>query len=372
MYIPNIEYILKNMRKLSFPRVASSESEKLAFAYVEEEAKPLGLIIEYQKFDDDWIVPFVSNFVYKSNSYPLVSSMVYKYMELSMPWGFSDSLDTDIVGIISNNKDTKAIRAYESIKPELFDDPNAIAIIGFDETNRSQIACTQLSKYKYLPCFFINPRQNIQLQENELLSIQVRTHKTVREFTNMIIRKTNGNSIAPVIIGAHIDTFPGSPGASDDAFGVGMCLDIVRQCGLDDNIWIVLFTGEEIDRRGSRTYIERYINAGHIKPRLYINIDSGVEAGSGDIHIKIHPEELSHDISAVFNEEYAIENEIFQSDDSVPFSDNGTPVFWVWAKSPQRAHSIHDTVDNVDVEQLNNIAKLYSKAINQYIGLSAM
>lgn len=328
--------------------------------------KPLGLTIEYQKFDDDWIVPFVSNFVYKNNSYPLVSSMVYKYMELSMPWGFSESLDTDIVGIISNNKDTKAIRAYESIKPELLDDPNAIAIIGFDESNHSQIACTQLSKYKYLPCFFINPRHNIQLQENELLSIQIRTNKTVREYTNMIIRKTNGNIISPVIIGAHIDTFPGSPGASDDAFGVSMCLDIVRQVGQNDDIWIVLFTGEEIDRRGSRTFIERYLSARQIKPCLYINIDSGVEVGSSDIHIKINPVELSQSISAVFNGEYIIENEIFQSDDSASFAHNGTPVFWVWAKSPQRAHSIKDTVDNVDITQLNNIANRYSKVINHY------
>ncbi|MHB1459270.1 MAG: M28 family peptidase, partial [Armatimonadota bacterium] len=127
---------------------------------------------------------------------------------------------------------------------------------------------------------------------------------------------------------------------------------------------------EEIDRRGSKVFVKQYLNTRQIKPRLYINIDSGVEASSCDIHIKIHPKQLTHDISALFTGQYAIENEIFESDDSVPFSDIGTPVFWVWARSPQRAHSIYDTVDNVDVAQLNNIAKLYSKAINQYIGLT--
>lgn len=371
MYIPNVNYILQTIRKLTFPRVASSASEKLAFTYVEDEIRPLGLTVEYQKFEDDWIEPYLSQVVYRGITYPLVSSMVYRYMEFCLEWGFSDGLDSDIVGIINNDRDTKAIRVYEFIEPEFLDDPNSIAIIGFDESNRSQIACTQLSKYKYLPCFLINPAQNIKLQENELVSIHVRTHKTVREFTNMIIRKTIVNSIAPVIIGAHIDTFPGSPGASDDAFGVGMCLDIVRQCGQDNNIWIVLFTGEEIDRRGSKVFVEQYLTARQIKPRLYINIDSGVEAGSRDIHIKIHPKELTHDISAIFNGEYVIENEIFQSDDSVPFSDIGTPVFWVWAHGPQRAHSINDTVDNIDIEQLKKIATLYSKVINWYTGLPA-
>lgn len=53
------------MRKLSFIRIASSASEKLAFTYVEDEIRPLGLTVEYQKFEDDWIEPYLSQVVYR-------------------------------------------------------------------------------------------------------------------------------------------------------------------------------------------------------------------------------------------------------------------------------------------------------------------
>lgn len=367
MYTPNINYIKKNIEELSYSRLAASKEEDKAFKYIESELKQHGFNIDYQKFHDEWIEPYESYFTYQNNNYPIVSTMVYTCMEGALKWGFSDSLDTNIKGVINNDRKTKAIRIYDSIKYEYLDDSNAIAIIGFNKINPLEIACTQLAKDRYLPCFFIDPELNIRPQENDVISIHVKTHTIQKEFRNMIIKKTNNQSSAPIIFGAHIDTFPGSPGSSDNAFGVSMCMDIASQCADNDDLWFALFTAEEVGGKGSKAFVEQYLIEKNIKPALYVNIDSGVESGSGNINIKITPKSSAHIVSPIVNEGYNIEHEVFSSNDSVPFSSIGVPVFWVWANSPYRAHSIKDTASNIDIEQIKQIAYLYSKVINKYV-----
>jgi hypothetical protein len=367
MYTPNINYIKKNIEELYYSRLAGSKDEEKAFKYIESELKQYGFDIDYHKFHDEWIEPYESYFTYQNNDYPIASTMVYTYMESALKWGFSDSLDTNIKGIISNDRKTKAIRIYESINYEYLDDSNAIAIIFLNKINPLEIACKQLAKNKYLPCFFIDPELNIKPQENDVISIHVKTHTIQKEFKNMIIKKTNNTSSAPIIFGAHIDSFPGSPGASDNAFGVSMCMDIASQCADCDDFWFTIFTAEEVEGKGSKAFVEQYLIEKNIKPALYVNIDSGVENGSGNINIKISPKSSAHIVSTIVNEGYKIEHEAFSSNDSVPFSSIGVPVFWIWASSPYRAHSIEDTASNIDNEQMKQIAYLYSKVINKYV-----
>jgi hypothetical protein len=280
--------------------------------------------------------------------------------------GFADNYDTEINSFLSNDKTKKAVRYYDSIEAEaVCDDENALAFIINNCPNSLQIACKQLSMGRYIACVYLSGSQNIKFIENENIAIRIKTHIVEREFKNMVI-KPCGSSLSPIIVGAHIDTFPGSPGGSDDMFGVAVGLDIIRQCA-NKNIWIVLFTGEEIDRRGSINFVKRNLKENNIKPRIYMNIDSGIEKGSGEIGVTITPETLRENMAHLFKEKYNVGDNVFESNDASAFHEVGVPIFWSWAYSPFRSHSIYDTLNNADQIQLSKMLENYALAVNYLI-----
>ena len=361
MYQPDIEFIREMIKKLSFPRVASSDDERKAFAIVENEIKKYGLDFEYQFYEGEWRESYEAYLMCNNRRIDVTSTMDYNFMNLE--WGFSESYDTHIESFLSNDKAKKAIRFYNFIEPrDICDDLNAVAFIIENCADSSQIACKQLSMEKYIPCVLISNKDRGYFRENDKIHLNIKTHITMRSFRNMIIKSKN-KSVAPIIIGAHIDTFVGSPGASDDTFGVAIGIDIMRQCG-NENIWMILFTGEEMGRLGSIDFVNRNIIDDGVKPKIYMNIDSGIEKGSGGIQITITPKRLADKMANLFEKEYIVGNDVFSSNDAIPFHELGIPIFWSWANSPYRAHSIDDTLDNIDQNQLCKMAENYSLALN--------
>jgi len=63
-----------------------------------------------------------------------------------------------------------------------------------------------------------------------------------------------------VIVGAHYDSVPGSPGANDNASGTVAVLELARQLAnnpLSQQIWFIFFDGEEDGLWGSRRFVEQ-------------------------------------------------------------------------------------------------------------------
>lgn len=70
---------------------------------------------------------------------------------------------------------------------------------------------------------------------------------------------TAGPAAAPIIVGAHYDTVPGTPGADDNASGLAVLLELARYCAtqsLSRPVWFVAFDLEEYGLLGSRAYAE--------------------------------------------------------------------------------------------------------------------
>ncbi|MFQ5906957.1 MAG: M28 family metallopeptidase, partial [bacterium] len=80
-----------------------------------------------------------------------------------------------------------------------------------------------------------------------------------------------------------IDTWPGTVGASDNAYGCAMLVEFGRwfkEHPPDRTVRLVWFTGEELDCRGSRAYVERH--GGETQNIiLYVNVDSGISIEHG-------------------------------------------------------------------------------------------
>ncbi len=70
-----------------------------------------------------------------------------------------------------------------------------------------------------------------------------------------------GHGFRRIVVGAHYDIFPGSPGANDNASGVAVALELVHRlaaldwhCGID----VCFFDQEEVDQVGSAQYVKRF------------------------------------------------------------------------------------------------------------------
>ncbi len=94
-------------------------------------------------------------------------------------------------------------------------------------------------------------------------------------FQNIIARKKGEKSDERIIVGAHFDSVPDSPGADDNASGVAAMLELARI--LADRKWnhTVEFVGFNLEERymiGSTAYVEK-LKHNHIRVRGMISLE---------------------------------------------------------------------------------------------------
>lgn len=106
--------------------------------------------------------------------------------------------------------------------------------------------------------------QGFEPQVQTATAIAPPVSKTFRTGTvqNVVARLKGTNNTKAVMLAAHYDTVPGSPGASDDGAGVTALLETARALkasGTLKNDVILLFTdGEEVGLLGSRAFVDEH------------------------------------------------------------------------------------------------------------------
>ena len=81
------------------------------------------------------------------------------------------------------------------------------------------------------------------------------------EGLNLILEIPGKQAGPPILIGAHYDSVPGSPGADDNASGVAALMELARRFVEDPPgrpVWLVAFDLEEWGMRGSRALAEEF------------------------------------------------------------------------------------------------------------------
>ena len=81
-----------------------------------------------------------------------------------------------------------------------------------------------------------------------------------REFSNWIASPPGSDEIPALILGAHFDAVPGSPGADDNASGVAALLEIARaaaETGKRYPVHFIAFHMEEYGMAGSQAYVAK-------------------------------------------------------------------------------------------------------------------
>lgn len=101
-------------------------------------------------------------------------------------------------------------------------------------------------------------RQYVREQLGQWGAIEV--HKFTyqgRNYENSILNLPGTRSTPPILIGAHLDAIPGTPGADDNATGVAVLLELARSLHhtpASSPIRLVAFDLEEYGLVGSRAY----------------------------------------------------------------------------------------------------------------------
>jgi len=87
-----------------------------------------------------------------------------------------------------------------------------------------------------------------------------------KSYKNIVAEKTGITSPHRVLIlGAHYDTVPGSPGADDNSSAVALLLEVARDIQalpLDNTVRLIAFSLEECDYAGSTHYVESLKESG--------------------------------------------------------------------------------------------------------------
>ena len=99
------------------------------------------------------------------------------------------------------------------------------------------------------------------LKSKNIKFIEQKFNLKIFEGTNLIVDVGNLSSKKHIILSAHFDVVPGSPGANDDASGIAILIDVIekiRKLKLKNKIRVIFFDDEEIGRFGSISYIKEY------------------------------------------------------------------------------------------------------------------
>jgi hypothetical protein len=121
------------------------------------------------------------------------------------------------------------------------------------------------------------------------LEVDVEMEDGDREAANVIAELPGGAKADEVVmIGAHLDSWQGGTGATDNAAGCAVMLEAMRvlkalDLKLDRTVRLALWTGEEQGIYGSRAYVKQHfadpatmqLKPEHAKLAAYFNVDNG-------------------------------------------------------------------------------------------------
>lgn len=186
-----------------------------------------------------------------------------------------------------------------------------------------------------------------------------------------------------VMLGAHFDTWHGSPNASDNTSGVAVALEamrILKAVGARPRrtIRIALWSGEEQGLFGSRAYVREHfgdprdptigVKPAYEKLSAYFNQDYGAGQYRG---IYLQGNEAAREMMTAWMQPFrdlgmtAVSNQSVGSTDHIPFDDVGLPGFqFLQDRTPGTAgHTNLDYLEGIQPEDLMKNATIMASYV---------
>lgn len=189
-------------------------------------------------------------------------------------------------------------------------------------------------------------------------------------FRNVIanLKGTNQPPRDVLMVGAHYDSVKGSPGATDNAAGVAIVLEVARLLKGESfpyDIRFAFWNAEESGGGGSKAYVKELSSGERERIRLYLNFDSvGFDKGQKKLDLMYNPsaEEIAKRIP-VINQSYKLgflltHNTKTCFSDHRPFWEKGITALMFHCADHGPAHTRKDTPDQVSYSFVKSITQL--------------
>lgn len=186
-----------------------------------------------------------------------------------------------------------------------------------------------------------------------------------------IIATLPGEDNSTVIISAHYDSYPTSPGADDDGSGIAcllMIAKIISNYEFKHTIKFVAFSGEEQGMLGSQVYVKYlYENGEDVIADINVDTVAHTESKEGGELIRVLSDEASlwiTDIAEEMSYKYDIGLSLFRhgnfpAGDHQSFIDYGyEAVFFVEYDFNTNMHTPNDTVEHINITYLEKVCRL--------------
>ncbi|WP_042146765.1 M28 family peptidase [Paucisalibacillus sp. EB02] len=176
-----------------------------------------------------------------------------------------------------------------------------------------------------------------------------------------------------IYVGSHHDSVPGSPGASDNASGVGVNLELARVLSnmqTDTEIRFLTFGGEEFGLRGSRHYVSTLSEEELDRSVGMFNFDMVGSANAGDMIMFT----VDGERNTITNLAASSSLRVFEPltygrvgrSDHQPFHDAGiASAAFSYAPLEPEYHQPTDTIEKLSMEKLENMAYVVGSAVYQ-------
>lgn len=175
-----------------------------------------------------------------------------------------------------------------------------------------------------------------------------------------------------IVIGSHMDSVPGAPGANDNASGTSVTLELARvmkDLPSDTEIRFASFGAEELGLIGSHHYVNELSEEEKDQIIANFNLDMVGSRDAGDLMVaSVDGEpnlvtELTHKSSKKLNGEPTTLGRSGSSD-HVPFHQAGIPAA-LFIHSPLEPwyHTPQDTLDKISKEKLLDVAEIVAAAV---------
>ena len=191
----------------------------------------------------------------------------------------------------------------------------------------------------------------------------------------LVAQKNSKRSQGRIIVCAHMDTKYHTQGALDNAAGVAVLLEVAAKLSVSDyDIDIVPFNGEEYYEASGELEYLKYISSNQNPVSLVINIDSPCHAGS-----KIAVSLYNYDDSAKKNVDHLMQTQKevvygpeWYAGDHAAFAFRGIPCMVLSSSDLLEGglddtHTMRDTLDTVDLYQIESAADYINQYITQYL-----
>jgi aminopeptidase YwaD len=230
--------------------------------------------------------------------------------------------------------------------------------------------------FLHVPAAAVEQSVGLRLREREgtrvRLKIRARRYESV---SHNVIGRLRGEGPGHIVVGAHYDTAACSPGATDDASGTAVVLELCRMLGaaggLKEGIDFIGFGAEEYGRHvralGSVEYVRRH-PAQLQSTRAVIQLDGvGLATGPVQAHVMGWPLEQKADVLRVLRRfpRCLTDERVELGSDHVPFYLHGIPALaFIGEYQSVPIHTAEDTMDLMSPDELAFTAEVAASVVH--------